>query len=373
MRLQDITVHFSADPALSVLQGLVKAALETHARSIMILAADANGCDPAQVDPWLQTLPVPVAGGVFTQLIHGQTNHETGYLVVGWPETLEVRNVGGLSDPAVDFTDAVATAVGAAAQLTSVMVWVDGLSSRIAGFLDGVYDVMGAEVAYFGGGAGSLSFVKKPCIFSNQGMLQDHAQLVLLSQLVSLGVDHGWQTFSGPFVVTQSEGNVIQTLDFQPAFAVYRERVEPDSARIFDAQNFFNIAKGYPFGMAKADQTLVVRDPIATDGKTLTCVGEVPVNSVVYLLKGEAPRLIQAAADGAARVRSDDGPVFMVDCISRVLFLQDRFAEEVQAVQRCMGDRPVVGALTLGEVANGGDYCLEFYNKTMVLAGLVNP
>jgi hypothetical protein len=25
--------------------------------------------------------------------------------------------------------------------------------------------------------------------------------------------------------------------------------------------------------------------------------------------------------------------------------------------------------LTLGEVANGGDYCLEFYNKTMVLAG----
>jgi len=372
MNLQAIRVEITGDPSLQALQGLVASVLGAGSQAVLIMAADANGCQPEAFDPWLRTLPVPVAGGVFTQLIHGHRNHETGYVVVGWPEPLEVRHVGGLSDPDVDFTGAVMAAVGEAAQLTSVMVWVDGLSSRIAAFLDGLYDVMGADVAYFGGGAGSLSFVKRPCLFSNRGMLQDHAQLVLLSQLVSLGVDHGWERFSGPFVVTQAQGNVIQSLDFQPAMAVYRSLVEGHSGTTFSSDNFFDIAKGYPFGMAKADQSLVVRDPISTDGHALVCVGEVPVNSVVYLLKGEAAKLIQAAADGSARVRSDDGPVFMVDCISRVLFLGERFAEEVQAVQAHMGERPVIGALTLGEIANGGDYCLEFYNKTMVLAGLIN-
>lgn len=365
-----ITIHFTTGAGLSDLQKLTQQALDSGAQSLIVLAADGNGCDPMVFDPWLQSLPVTVAGGVFTQLIHDQRHHEQGYLVLGWPEAIQVRHVAGLSDSGVDFTEQVGAALSDAMDSTSLMVWVDGLSSRIAAFLDGLYDVMGADIAYFGGGAGSLSFVKKPCLFSNQGMLQDHAQLVCMRQPVSLGVDHGWQPFSGPFVVTQSQGNVVQSLDFQPAFQVYRSKVEADSGQSFRDDNFFDIAKGYPFGMEKADHTLVVRDPISTDGSALICVGEVPVNSVVYLLKGQADQLIAAAAQGASRVQADAGPVLMVDCISRVLFLQSRFDEELQAVQTAIGGRPVVGALTLGEVANGGDYCLEFYNKTMVLAGL---
>lgn len=365
-----ITIHFTSAPSLEDLQALTQQALDAGAQSLILLAADGNGCDPAVFDPWLQSLQVPVAGGVFTQLIHDQQHHEKGYLVLGWPEAVLVRHVAGLSDPEVDFTDSVSAALGDTLESTSLMVWVDGLSSRIAAFLDGLYDVMGADVAYFGGGAGSLSFVQKPSLFSNQGMLQDHAQLVCMTQPVSLGVDHGWQPFSGPFVVTQSRGNVVQSLDFQPAFQVYQNQVQADSGQVFRGDNFFDIAKGYPFGMEKADHSLVVRDPISTDGNALICVGEVPVNSVVYLLKGQADQLIAAASQGASRVRAGAGPVFMVDCISRVLFLQGRFDEELQAVQATVGGRPVVGALTLGEVANGGDYCLEFYNKTVVLAGL---
>ena len=369
MNPQDISIGFTPESGLGALQERVDWALASGASSLVILAADANACDPAAFDPWLKTLPCPVAGGVFPQLIHDQKHHERGYLVLGWPEPLTIRHVGGLSDPGLDFTEAVSAAVDRVPACASVMVWVDGLSSRIAAFLEGLYDVLGADIAYFGGGAGSLSFIRKPCLFSNQGLLEEHAQLVLMNQPLSLGVDHAWQSFSGPFVVTQSRGNVIESLDFRPAFEVYRSRVEADCGRVFTDGHFFEIAKGYPFGMEKADLSLVVRDPISTNGAALVCVGEVPVNSVVYLLKGEASRLIDAAANGARRMRSDSGPVLMADCISRVLFLEDRFSEELEAVQSCLPNRQVVGALTLGEVANGGHRCLEFYNKTMVLAG----
>lgn len=192
-----ITIHFTTGAGLSDLQKLTQQALDSGAQSLIVLAGDGNGCDPMVFDPWLQSLPVTVAGGVFTQLIHDQRHHEQGYLVLGWPEVIQVRHVAGLSDSGVDFTEQVGAALSDAMESTSLMVWVDGLSSRIAAFLDGLYDVMGADIAYFGGGAGSLSFIKKPCLFSNRGMLQDHAQLVCMRQPVSLGVDHGWQPFSG--------------------------------------------------------------------------------------------------------------------------------------------------------------------------------
>ena len=58
--------------------------------------------------------------------------------------------------------------------------------------------------------------------------------------------------------------------------------------------------------------------------------------------------------------------VFFIDCISRVLFLKDRFPEEIHAVRH--KGLPLFGACTIGEIANSGKDYLEFYNKTAVVA-----
>jgi hypothetical protein len=55
-----------------------------------------------------------------------------------------------------------------------------------------------------------------------------------------------------------------------------------------------------------------------------------------------------------------------VDCISRVLFLENEFASELQTAR--VADLPLVGMLSIGEIANSGDDYLEFYNKTSVVA-----
>lgn len=368
MDIDRLTVEFTPDPSSAAAIALAESALERGARSLILLACDANDCRPEQFDDWLRQLSTPVSGGVFPELIHGWRNHQQGYIVAGLPDTTTVFNIPGLSDPAADFTQLVEEAVGGGVAPQSLLVLIDGLSSRIGAFLDGVYDNLGSDTVYFGGGAGSLTFHSKPCLFSNQGMLQDHAQLTDLPWPFVLGVEHGWEKFAGPFVVTGSTRNIIDSLDFRPAFEVYRGHVEADSGRRFDNDNFFAIAKGYPFGLEKPDGSILVRDPISRSGTTLNCVGEVPANSVVYLLKGQAANLIRAAASGASAIPPGNGPGILADCISRVLFLEDDFSKELDAVRQTIGHRPVFGMLTLGEVANGGDYCLEFYNKTFVLA-----
>jgi hypothetical protein len=363
-----ILLH-SDQPDLEVLFELSRQAIDAGAKTLLLFSADANAYELDRLNTWLTQVSVPVCGGVFPQLVFDQQNHTHGCIVYGLPDEATVLNIGRLSDPASDYSHAIETALGDHALTPSVLVLVDGMSARISAFLDSTYDVLASDPVYFGGGAGSLSFEKKPCLFSNQGLLEDHAQLTLLGERLNLGVEHGWQTFAGPFVVTEADRNRVISLDFQPAFARYKTFVEQDSGRRFDTDNFFDISKGYPFGMEKPGGEIIVRDPITADGETLVCVGEVPVNSVLHLLRGQPDALIGAAARAALTLRdTSSGPALMMNCISRVLFLEERFGEELNAVQSQLPGRQVFGVLSLGEIANGGNYCLEFYNKTLVLA-----
>ncbi len=353
---------------LADLQSLCQQALDGGAQSLMVLACDANNCRAEEFDPWLRSLPVPVFGGIFPQLVHEQANLERGFIVVSLDETVRTITIGGLSDPHADFHTTIAEQLDTGDTPASVLFLLDGLASRIGELLDNVYDHLGSDTVYFGGGAGSLSFQPGPCLFSNQGMLSDHAQLTILPRRFDLGVEHGWGKLAGPFAVTDAERNTIRSLDFKPAFEVYREHVEPSSNQHFTAENFFSIAKAYPFGLEKPDGQLLVRDPISRDGDALNCVGEVPANSMIYLLKGHPDKLVAAARRCADRIGPGREPAILADCISRVLFLEGDFSRELAAIRAGLGGRPLFGMLTLGEVANGGGACLEFYNKTSVLA-----
>ena len=137
--------------------------------------------------------------------------------------------------------------------------------------------------------------------------------------------------------------------------------------------NFFAVAKAYPFGIHKLGSEVVVRDPISVgaDG-SLTCVGEVATGSFVHLLHGEPAALIAAAGQAAAKANSggrpDDLRLF-IDCISRMLFLEQRFAEELAAVY---DETPLIGVLAIGEICNNGQDYPEFLNKTAVIGRLAS-
>jgi hypothetical protein len=61
----------------------------------------------------------------------------------------------------------------------------------------------------------------------------------------------------------------------------------------------------------------------------------------------------------------------LFDCISRTLFLQERFEEELGNIQSCLPQgTPLIGAMSLGEIADADNSCLELFNKTIVLGAL---
>ena len=292
-------------------------------------------------------------------------------------EDAQVHLIPNLSDPDAAY-DLSLEAIDLPSDIRTMLVLVDGLSTRISDLINEMFTIYGLDFNYIGGGAGSLSFQQKPCLFTNEGLIQDSAVLAMLTSDSGVGVGHGWTDVAGPFHVTQSRRNVIQTLDWKPAFEVYKEVVESHGGGHFTDDNFFDLAKSYPFGIIKLGSEKIVRDPMqkGPDG-SLVCVGEVPERSFVHILTGDVESLVGAAGTalklGTDSLHNDSETrtLILMDCISRVMFLGEQFSRELEAV--CPDQSQLIGALTLGEIANSGQDYLEFYNKTSVVGVLVDP
>lgn len=351
--------------------------IDPEVEGLMVLACDANAWTPTLLDPVLKALSKPVFGGIFPQIIHNGRNEKKGTLVIGLPRRPEPVCITNLSELSTDYTALLEPwadrwSVHADSGEDSLIVFVDGLSKRISALVESLFDCFGLERNFIGGGAGSLSFTQSPCLITPDGLIADAALVVRLPMGCGVGVAHGWQPISASMKVTEADHNVIQSLDWQSAFEVYRQLVEAHSGRVLTTENFFDIAKCYPFGINKMNSEVVVRDPLMPDeAQGLVCVGEVPRGSFVRLLHGSSESLIAAAA--RARILAEQSTpiltgtepvVFFIDCISRALFLGDRIVDELQTAA---AGRKLFGAMTLGEIANNGKEYLEFYNKTSVL------
>lgn len=319
----------------------------------------------------LDKLGVVFMGGVFPKVIHGTSILDQG-IVVNTLNNLDsiflIKNISSkaYTIPKIVFDEN---------QNYSLLTYVDGLTSNISHYLSELYENYGMQTNYFGGGAGSITLEQKPCVFNNEGVFQDAAVFGVMKMKSSIGVKHGWSKIAGPFVITKAEGNVIQEINWKNPFDVYKEVVELHSGQTFTDDNFFDIAKGYPFGILKDNSECIVRDPLMVNEEgQLICVGELENNTVVDILNGDSHSLINAAQSAATNsLLSASSPrkAIIIDCISRVLFLQDNFNNELTAVSSTLlNDFPSIsigGAVTLGEISSYGEGFLEFYNKTIVV------
>ena len=341
------------------------------AKSILILSCDENNYDVVKMDSILTACAVPIIGGIFPQIIYQNMNYKMGTIIVSLDDILDVNLIQNISDSSNQgLEDVIEDKVGELDDnIKTMFIFVDGLSKNINALILGLFENFGLSLNYVGGGAGSLTFEQKPCIFTNQGLIQDSAILATSKLESSIGVKHGWTPVSEPMKVTSSEANVIKEIDYKPAFEVYKDIVQNISQQTFNSNNFFDIAKAYPLGINKLSGDMVVRDPILLDkDNNLVCVGDIATNSFISILTGSDESLINAVFEAKGETTLNDMDTFtlFIDCISRVLFMDDRFSKELDAVYE--ENQLLIGALTLGEIANNKTHYLEFYNKTAVIA-----
>ncbi len=352
----------------------IKLALESQAKSLLILSCSQNGFQEKYISSILETIPIPLFGGMYPNLIVDKKLLNKGYLIVGFSDTVEICHFTEIQQLNFSELEKSIEKNDILNRKSNYLIFYDGLMQGVEVFLECLYESLGHETSCAGGGAGFLDFEQRPCVYSNQGLLTGVIQIVAIPEKLSVGFSHGWEKFLGPFLVSQSNDSIVETLNYEPAFELYKKSIESNSHYRFDECEFFDIAKHFPLGIESVNGDILVRDPILNSNDHLQCVGNVLVNSMVYILRGEISSLISAAkmASKEANKNSFDEnqpqtTVIIFDCISRVLYMKDSFQQELSEIISECENRSVFGVLSIGEVANDQSGAIKLLNKSTVV------
>ncbi|MEZ4688132.1 MAG: FIST N-terminal domain-containing protein [Bacteroidia bacterium] len=369
-------MKYAADNFLETAKQVWKEFQRTEHDQLLVLFGEENAPDLDRFVEDCRNAGIPVFGGLYTGVIHGGEFFKNGALYSVVPAPLGVHVVHKVGKHP-EISDNLNNLDLSGHESWSIILLIDGLMTHISNMLSGLHDVFGDKVNFFGGGAGSFSLVQQPCIFSSEGVFQDAAIICPMPLKSGIGVKHGWEQIYGPVVATRTEGNTIYELNWEPAMEVYGKIVSENAGQEIKADNFFSIAKAYPFGIYREREEFIVRDPlIANEDGSITCVGEVPENTVLNILKGDQKSLLNAANQAAAMALLPDrelSALFVVDCISRTLFLENDFEKEIEMVKKAVPGKKPSGVTTLGEIASeDSGSLLTFFNKTVVVSAIYN-
>ncbi|HRE14082.1 MAG TPA: FIST C-terminal domain-containing protein [Usitatibacteraceae bacterium] len=246
----------------------------------------------------------------------------------------------------------------------------DAMIPDIASTLLGVFGEIRDTVRYAGVNAGSETFRPLPCLFDGERVVSDGV-LGLSLEETPVVVKHGYPVAKTLMRATSTTGNRIRLIDGRRAMDVYREVIRADFGVDLTHGNFYDYAVHFPFGVISAAD-VVVRIPVAfEDDGSIACVGEVPPESMLRLLR--APSLDESpcvdAIAGALPAAPGRGPLLAFYCAGRRMHLGGDAATELSRLRQATGASALVGALSLGEIGIfEGTGIPQFHNAALVCA-----
>ena len=197
---------YCAKPDADAIAAAAVELLGDSSDALMIFIAEEGEPDLTKIVEGLRAATSsPCFGGLFPELLASGHRVERGALLLRIPqlaEPLAILDFEAAHEPLAS----LATKLRERPQTDTLLVLVDGLAPAISSLLEATYDEFGDHVRYWGGGAGTSDFVRRPCLFSSEAGVLDGGALVVATSLhASLGVHHGWRPLEGPLVVTRAE------------------------------------------------------------------------------------------------------------------------------------------------------------------------
>jgi hypothetical protein len=280
------------------------------------------------------------------------------------------------SDPAAAARTIVAAFKGVADHTfpyRSALVLTDALAGYADALTDQLTIATAGDYQFFGGGAGDNASFERTTVFNGTEVLTDAAvALEILSRKpLGVGVSHGWEPASEAFRVTEADGLKLVSLNGLPAVEAFEdhaaakgETLDHASPIPFFLQNILGIDTGSGYRL---------RVPLAVnDDGSIHCAAELPVGSVVRIMKSShqsAAEAAERATDAAIEGIGDSRPsaALFFDCVATRLRCGEHFATEVAAVTNRIGEAALVGCNTHGQIARAEGQFEGFHNCTAVV------
>lgn len=251
------------------------------------------------------------------------------------------------------------------------------LTDALAGFADDLVDrltlLTGGVYRFFGGGAGDDARFQHTVVFCGTEVANDAAVAleILSNKPIGVGVRHGWTPGGERMRVTEAEGMRLGSLNAAPAGEVFDAHADV-TGQTFDRQEPVPFFLHNVLGV-ESPQGYRLRVPLAVqEDDSVICAANVPVDATACIMTTTPAQAAEAAAwatrSALEQLEGNEPAVALVfDCVATRLRLGQEFGAELDAVQKELGEVPMAGFNSYGQIAQTEGQFSGFHNCTAVV------
>lgn len=281
-----------------------------------------------------------------------------------------------------DLADALRSDLNGQA-LSGIVLFGPGTAVNGSAIIEGLHSRLPSSLPISGGLAGDDGAFKQTFVLSPSGVHSDSIVGVGLygpSICLTQGSSGGWHPFGPTRRVTRCDGNILYTLDDEPALDIYKRYLGdyakdlPASGLLFPFEMLSEAAQ--PVGLIRTIQG------IDEDAGSLLLAGSVEQGGYLRLMHASTDALIAGAETAAVQIQSSEhNPTvhtptlaLLISCVGRKLVMGDRVDEEVEAVHDLLTSHLKTPPFLSGFYSYGEINPLEtsettcFHNQTMTIA-----
>lgn len=239
--------------------------------------------------------------------------------------------------------------------------------------IKGIEDGFEGEPPIFGGMAGDDLALREPVVFtygksSTTGLV---AIIIDRDKIDITGIATcGWKPIGITKTITKSVGNVVYTIDEQPALDLVIKYLGLTMDQESTASNtVVNLGAYYPLQLERENAPPVMRTAMLgnVEERSLICAGTVPQGAKVRFSLPPDFDVIDTVIDECAGLKRDQhsaaDAVIMFSCISRYLSFGVMTSEEIERVIK-VWNAPFIGFFCYGEFGKSKRGKHEFHNNT---------
>jgi hypothetical protein len=241
----------------------------------------------------------------------------------------------------------------------------------------GIESACGIGTTIFGGLAADFLRMQRTYVFNND-KLCDYGLLALIldEEKISLSgiAVGGWKPMGMDRIITKSVGNVVYTIDNEPALDFVSRYAGLKDLDTNNALNFL-ISSNFQLQLKREDKHPVMRTPMQANAedRSIVFAGSLPEGSKVKLCLLPGFEVIEAALNEFNNYKKDQpepDALILFSCAGRQLTLGPYVSEEIDGIKN-IWNAPLAGFFCYGEIGRVVSGQHEFHNMTCSLATLM--
>ena len=263
----------------------------------------------------------------------------------------------------------------AAFQKPAFIVASGGIKTNGENIIEGIEEGAGSNVRIFGGLGANDFQTMRTFVFTNGKIVLDGVLSLILDEAkISLEsfATGGCDPIGIFHTITKSEGNIVYTIDDQPAFDLVLRYCGKQNETLGQQIDVLNIVRQFQIQLHRENASYVMRTIMYAnpEDKSVVFAGSLPQGSKVKfsILPGfEAVDNVVNEFKKFGKNFPDADAMIVFSCQGREIAFGPWVNDEIDRLHK-IWNVPMIGLFSFGEIGNGGDGKNEFYNMTCSLA-----